>query len=365
MNTYEPSNKTVVSRRSFIGGAALATGMVALGLTGGGAASLGLLSGCTSSPPTAEPTADAPNNGQTTPETSAPAGYEFDFETKTVTLNDGITMPIIGLGTFMLSPEQAENSVYHALTSGYRLIDAANAYMNEKAVGRGIKKSGVPREDMFITSKLWPSDYEDVERAIDDTLVRLGLDYIDLLFPHQAYGSYIEGYKGLEAALAAGKIRSIGLSNVYEKKFDEIMGAATTPPAVLQNEQNPRYQQAVMREHIKPYEMVLMSWFPLGGRGGTAVLFNDPTIVEIAETHSKTSPQIILRWHLQKGNIVIPGSSNPDHILENISVFDFELSDDEMAELAALDTGKGSYDFTSDSMDFGSFTAPMDFNNQE
>jgi diketogulonate reductase-like aldo/keto reductase len=295
----------------------------------------------------------------------------FNFENRTVTLNNGFKMPILGLGTYRLSPAQAEESVYHALTDGYRLIDTANGYMNERAVGRGIKRSGVPREEIFITTKLWPSDYEDVERAIDDTLARLDLEYIDLLLLHQAYGNIVEGYKGMEAAVRQGKVRSIGLSNFYERKFDQIMSIATIPPAVLQVESNPYVQQAVMREYVKPYGTVMNAWFPLGGRvdnrnNTQTRLFNDETIAGIAVAHNKTPAQVILRWHLQKGNIAIPGSTNSAHILENISIFDFELTDEEMQRMSAVDTGIPSFDFSNvDEPNFGSFRPNTDFNDQE
>jgi diketogulonate reductase-like aldo/keto reductase len=299
-------------------------------------------------------------------------GTSFDFENRMVTLNNGIKMPILGLGTYLLTPAQAEESVYHALLDGYRLIDTANAYMNERAVGRGIQKAGIPRKEIFVTTKLWPSDYEDVERAIDDTLARLNLEYIDLLLLHQPYGNIVEGYRGMEAAVHQGKVRAIGLSNFFESRFDEIMRIATIPPAVLQIESNPYVQQTVMRAHVKPYGTVLNAWFPLGGRvdernNTQTRLFNEGTIVEIAATYNKTPAQVILRWHLQIGNIAIPGSRNPDHILENISIFDFELTDAQMQRLIALDTGTPSFDFSNagEQADFASFGPPMDFNDQE
>jgi diketogulonate reductase-like aldo/keto reductase len=291
----------------------------------------------------------------------------------TVKLNNGLEMPLLGLGTFRLTPEEAEESVYHALTDGYRLIDTANVYMNERAVGRGIQRSGVPREEIFVTTKLLPSDYENMDKAIDDTLARLNLEYIDLLLLHQVFGNYVEGYRGLEKAVADGKVRSIGICNCYEERFDEIMSIATIPPAVLQNETNPFVQQSEMREHIRPYGTVLMAWFPLGGRvddfnNTQTRLFNNKTIVEIAEAHDKTPAQVILRWHLQSGNIAIPGSRSADHILENISIFDFELTAAERRRMSALDTGVLTIDFRNN-MDevsnFLSFDSPMDFNAQE
>jgi diketogulonate reductase-like aldo/keto reductase len=292
----------------------------------------------------------------------------FDLKNRTVTLNNGIKMPVLGLGTYTLSPAQAEESVYHALLYGYRLIDTANAYMNERAVGRGIKKSGVPREEIFVTTKLWISDYENTGRAIDDTLARLDLEYIDLLLLHQPYGNYISGYRGIEAAVRAGKVRAIGLSNFYQDKFDEILSIATIPPAVLQNERNPYFQQVEMQKHIKPHGTVLMDWYPLGGRSPRQqTLFENEAILEIAKARKKTAAQVILRWHIQSNGIAIPGSSNPAHILENITIFDFELTNEEMRKLGALETGVPAFDFTSanPTLDFRSFVAPMDFNAQE
>jgi diketogulonate reductase-like aldo/keto reductase len=291
----------------------------------------------------------------------------FNLERGTVVLNNGIEIPILGLGTFLLTPEQAENSVYHALTAGFRLIDTANAYMNERAVGRGIRRSGVPREEIFVMTKLYPSDYENVRRAIDETLARLDLDYIDVLFLHQPFGNYIEGYRALEIAVGEGKVRSIGLSNFYQVRFDEIMSIATIPPAVLQVESNPFFHQNEMRAHIAPHGTVLNSWFPLGGRGNTQTLFNNEVIVEIATTHGKTSAQVVLRWHLQAGNIPIPGSSNANHIRENFAIFDFALTDEEMQRIRTLDRGYGVFDFSAidDDRAFSMFMLPRDFNDQE
>ncbi len=249
----------------------------------------------------------------------------FDFNRKTVKLNNGLEMPIIGIGTYSLTPDQAEESVYNALKNGYRLIDTANAYRNERAVGRGIKKSGVPREEIFVTSKLWVQDYayEDAKKAIDETLKRLNLEYIDLMLLHQPYGKYTEAYKALEEAVAQGKIKSIGLSNFYTEKFNEIMKTAKIAPAVLQNPANPYNQQKEMRKYIEKYGTVLEAWYPLGGRGNTQQLFNEPVIVKIAKKYNRTSPQVLLRWLLQEDIIAIPGSSNAAHIKENIEIFDF------------------------------------------
>jgi len=288
----------------------------------------------------------------------------FNLERKTVTLNNGIEMPILGLGTFTLTPAQAEESVYNALITGVRLIDTANAYMNERAVGRGVRRSGIPREEVFITTKLWPPDYGDAARAIDETLARLDLGYIDLLLLHQPYGNYTAAYQAMENAVREGKVRAIGLSNFYEEKFSEIMNIATITPAVLQVESNPFFHQSVMREFLKPHGTVIMSWFPLGGRGNTQTLFNNEIISSIARTHGKTSAQVILRWHLQIESVAIPGSSNANHIRENFDIFGFQLTDEEMQRLKTLDRGHGSYDFsTADGERF--LNMRIDFNSQE
>ena len=267
----------------------------------------------------------------------------FDLENVTVTLNNGVEMPIFGIGTFALSSEQAENSVYWALRDGYHLIDTARIYGNEDGVGRGIRRAieegYVTREEIFVTTKMWTSDFGNGDAAIDASLNRLGLDYIDLMILHHSQPSNdVDAYQAMERAVVDGKLRSIGLSNYYEPEdFDRLVNATTVTPALLQNETHPYHQSTMMKEHIAKYGTVMESWFPLGGRGNTQILFNDPTIAAIAGVHGKTSAQVILRWHLQAGNIAIPGSSNPDHILENISIFDFELTDDEMARMTALD----------------------------
>ena len=277
---------------------------------------------------------------------AAPALAEypaFDPESATVTLNNGVEMPILGIGTFALSSEEAENSVYWALRDGYRLINTARIYGNEDGVGRGIRRAidegYVTREEIFVTTKMWTSDFGNGDAAVDASLERLGLDYIDLMILHHSQPSNdVDAYQALERAVADGKLRCVGLSNYYEPEdFDRMVNAATIVPALLQNETHPYHQSTEMKDHIAQYGTVLESWFPLGGRGNTQILFDDPTIAAIAAAHGKTSAQVILRWHLQAGNIAIPGSSNPDHILENISIFDFELTDEEMAQMTDLD----------------------------
>ena len=260
-------------------------------------------------------------------------------------------MPVIGLGTFRLSDSECENSVYHALLYGGRLIDTARIYGNEAAVGRGIQRAIdegiVTREEIFVTTKMWTDDYDDGDNAIDASLDRLGLDYIDLMILHHSQpDNDVEAYQAMERGVEDGKLRSIGLSNFYTPEdFDRLVNATSIAPALLQNETHLYHQSTQMKEHLEQYGTVMESWFPLGGRGQTQILFDDETVVSIAEAYDKTSAQIILRWHLQAGNIAIPGSSNPDHILENLSIFDFELSQEEMEQLTALDRNERFADY--------------------
>ena len=266
----------------------------------------------------------------------------FDLKKGTVKLNSGHEMPILGIGTFQLSNSQAENSVYWALKAGMRLIDTARIYGNEEGVGRGIRraiKDGiVKREEIFVTTKMWTSDFSNGDAAVDASLKRLGLDYIDLMILHHSQPrNDVDAYKAMERAVKVGKLRSIGLSNYYEPDdFDRLVKATSIKPALLQNETHPYHQSGKMKAHIAKYGTVMESWFPLGGRGYTQTLFNDPTISAIAKAHGKSSAQIIIRWHLQAGNIAIPGSSNEKHIIEDASVWDFSLIDDEMRRMAAI-----------------------------
>ena len=267
----------------------------------------------------------------------------FDFESKTVTLNSGYEMPILGLGMFSLSNSEAENSTYWALSTGFRLIDTARIYGNEAAVGRGLRRAIdegiVTREEVFITTKMWTSDFDDGDAAIDASLSRLGVDYIDLMILHHSQPrNDVKAYQAMERAVAAGKLRSIGLSNYYEPEdFDRLVNATSIRPALLQNETHPYHQSGEMKAHIAQYGTVLESWFPLGGRGNTRILFNDPVIASVAQAHGVSSAQVIIRWHLQAGNICIPGSSNKEHIAEDYDVWDVELSKDEMAQIASLE----------------------------
>ena len=259
------------------------------------------------------------------------------------TLNNGVKMPMAGIGTFMLSPDEAEASVLSALQGGYRLIDTANAYVNEKAVGRAMKKSGVPREEIFLETKLWPSFYEQPD-AVEKTLRRLDTDYIDLLLIHQPAGNYVAGYRQMEKAYKEGKVKAIGLSNFNEKQIQEILDICEVKPAVLQTEVHPYSQEKKLKEFLDKEGIIIQAWYPLGH--GDKALREEPLFTKLAEKYGKSNAQIILRWHIQAGNIVIPGSKNPAHIKDNFNLFDFALTDDEMAKITALDKQKRYYTST-------------------
>ena len=259
------------------------------------------------------------------------------------TLNNGVKMPMAGIGTFLLTPDEAEASVLSALQCGYRLIDTANAYVNEKAVGRAMKKSGVPREEIFLETKLWPSFYEQ-EDAVEKTLKRLDTDYIDLLLIHQPAGNYIAGYRQMEKAYKEGKVKAIGLSNFNEKQIQEILDICEVNPAVLQTEVHPYYQEKGLKEFLSEQKMYIQAWYPLGH--GDKALLEEPLFAELGKKYGKSNAQIILRWHIQDGNIVIPGSKNPAHIKDNFDLFDFTLTDEEMVRIAALDKNTRYYTST-------------------
>ena len=260
-----------------------------------------------------------------------------------VKLNNGVEMPMAGIGTFLLSPQEAEASCISALQDGYRLIDTANAYVNEKAVGRAMKKSGIAREVIFLETKLWPSFYNDVD-AVEKTLQRLDTDTIDLLLIHQPAGNYIAGYRLMEQAYKAGKVRAIGLSNFNEEQIREILSVCEVRPAVLQTEIHPYSQEKGLKEFLSKEDIVIQAWYPLGH--GDAALLQEPVFAKLAEKYGKSNAQIILRWHIQAGNVVIPGSKNPEHIRANFDLFDFELTAEEMQEIQKLNKDKRYYTST-------------------
>ena len=249
-------------------------------------------------------------------------------------LNNKMKCPVVGIGTYTLSPADAEKSVREALKMGYSLVDTANAYVNERAVGRGIKESGVKREDIFLSTKLWPSEFEN-NNAVDETLARLGVDYVDLLYVHQPAGNWLAGYRQLEKAYKDGKAKSIGISNFEGKYIDELQHKWEIVPQFIQVEAHPYFTQKELRQILGKYDIKLMSWYPLGH--GDKSLMDEPLFVELGRKYGKTTAQIILRWHTQMGFVVIPGSRNVAHIKDNLDILDFELTDEEMTEIAKLD----------------------------
>ena len=257
-----------------------------------------------------------------------------------ITLNDGNKIPQFGLGVFQIpGDEKTKEACLEAFKLGYRHIDTAHAYQNERGVGQAVKESGIPREEIWITSKLWPSEYGEgkTAKAIDKMLERLQTDYIDLLLLHQQFGDYLGAWKDMEKAVAESKVKSIGLSNFESERLEEVLAAATIHPSVLQVECHPYYQQNDLKKRIAPYNTVIESWYPLGH--GDAALIEEPVFTKLAEKYGKTNAQIILRWHIQEGIIAFPKSSNPVHIKENIDIFDFELTEEEMNEIRQLDKG--------------------------
>lgn len=277
---------------------------------------------------------------------------------KYVTLNNGIQMPMAGIGTFLLGPDDAEASVISALQGGYELIDTANAYVNEKAVGRGMKKSGVARENIFLETKIWPAFYEQAD-AVEKTLERLNTEYIDLLLIHQPAGNYIAGYRLMEKAYKESKVKAIGLSNFTIEQIQEILDICEVKPAVLQTELHPYFQETELKAFLDKEGIVIQAWYPLGH--GDKALLSEPLFGALAEKYGKSNAQIILRWHIQAGNIVIPGSKNPDHIRANFDLFDFTLTEAEMGEIAALNKNKRYYTSTPEKLQgYAAFVPPVD-----
>ena len=261
----------------------------------------------------------------------------FNLQTKTVRLNGGYDMPIIGIGTYSLTGATCVNSIVTAIQNGYRLIDTAYMYHNEREVGEGIKKSGIPREEIFVITKLYPSQFNDAEKSINEALEKLDIDYIDLMLLHHPGANDVKAYKEMEKAVREGKIRSIGLSNWYIKELESFLPQIKIMPALVQNEIHPYYQDNEVIQYIQSKGIVVQAWYPLGGRGHQKELLNDKVLKGIAQNHNKSVAQIILKWDIQKGVVVIPGSSNSAHIKENIDIFDFELTAEEMQKIASLE----------------------------
>ena len=256
----------------------------------------------------------------------------------TVLLNSGYEMPVLGLGTYSLHGDTVKNSVTAALEHGVRLIDTAYMYGNEKEIGEAIRASDVPREEIFVITKIYPGEqFQNPEKAIQEALDKLDIGYIDMMLLHHPGDHDVNAYLAMEKFVEEGKIRSLGLSNWYIEEIDDFIAQVHIKPALVQNEIHPYYQEQAVVPYMQNLGIVMQAWYPLGGRGHTEELLHDETITAIAKAHGVSAAQVIIRWHLQRGVVAIPGSSNPDHILENISVFDFALSDSEMDEIAALD----------------------------
>ncbi|MCC8104738.1 MAG: aldo/keto reductase [Clostridiales bacterium] len=264
-----------------------------------------------------------------------------------VTMNNGGKCPVIGIGTFTIAPADAERSVREALKMGYECVDTANAYVNERAVGRGIKESGVPREKIFLSTKLWASEYEN-ENAVNETLERLGVDYVDLLYIHQPAGNWLAGYRQLEKAYRDGKAKAIGISNFEGKYLEELETKWEIVPQFIQVEAHPYFTQEELRKILDKYGIKLMSWYPLGH--GDKSLIEEPVFAELGKKYGKSPAQIILRWHTQMGFAVIPGSKNEDHIRDNLDILDFKLTDDDMVEIAKLNKDVRYYNRTDEAL---------------
>lgn len=265
----------------------------------------------------------------------------------TIKLNDNVAIPVFGFGTFLLANDgTCYNAVSEAIKAGIRHIDTAVAYFNEQEVGKAVKDSGIPREEFFITSKLWLQDfgYEAAKKAIETSLRKLDMDYIDLYLIHQPYGEVEEivgAWKAMEEAKAEGKIRSIGVSNMTVKIWNKFVPHFNTMPSVNQVEWNPYFQQKELMKLMKENNVTVESWGPLGQ--GNKELLSDPVLVKIAKAHGKDVGQIILRFEVQEGIIVFPKTTKPERMKSNLEVFDFELSEDEMNEIRVLDKGHGSH----------------------
>ena len=265
----------------------------------------------------------------------------FDFDKKTVLLNSGYEMPILGLGTYSLDHDTCVSSVMELLENGGRLIDTAYMYGNEEAVGEGVRKGmeeyGIPREEIYVITKIYPNQFDDPEAAIDMALEKLDIGYIDMMLLHHPGTNDVKAYQAMEKYVGEGKIHSLGLSNWYVEELTEFLPQVTIKPALVQNEIHPYYQEQDVVPFIQANGIVVQCWYPLGGRGYTADLLGNETIQMIAKAHGVSAAQIILRWDLQRSIVVIPGSSNPNHIKENLDLFGFELTDEEMEQIGALD----------------------------
>lgn len=259
-------------------------------------------------------------------------------------LSSGFDIPQMGFGVFQIRDhEECKRNVLSALRNGYRHIDTAQLYRNEKAVGEAMQESGIPREEIFLTTKIAPANFgfKSTRKAIQNSLENLQVDYIDLMLLHQPFGNYIDAWKTLEVAVDDEKLRSIGVSNFNIEQVEEVISTAKVKPVINQVECHPYAQQVKLRSYLKSKDIHLEAWFPLGH--GDKKLLSEPVFTELAEKYAKSNVQIILRWHIQMGNIIFPKSGNPKHIKSNINIFDFELSQEDMAKIAALNKNKLYY----------------------
>jgi len=284
---------------------------------------------------------------------------------KNFKLNNNLEIPSLGFGVYLMTPDECEESLLTALKNGYRLIDTANAYMNERAVGRAMKRSNIDRSEIFLTTKLWPSDYgyEKTKKAIDETLARLDTNYIDLLLLHQQYGDYLGAWKAMEEAIDEGKVKSIGLSNFNIERLKNVISTGKVLPSVLQVECHPYYQQKDLKDYLDSYGILLEAWYPIGH--GDSNLINENIFTTLSKKYNKSNVQIILRWHVQAGNIVIPKSTNPNHILDNINVFDFELTSEEMTSIYEIDKKERYFVLSEKEQEERFLSWIPDFNNQK
>lgn len=264
----------------------------------------------------------------------------FNLKEKAVKFNNGRTMPVLGLGTYSLHGQTCIRAVRAALDCGVRLIDTASSYGNEREVGLAVRdavKNGLSRDEIFVTTKIYPTQFGNPQKAIEESLAKLDLGFVDLLLLHHPGNGDVAAYHALEKAVEKNFVRSIGLSNWYVKELTEFLPQVDVLPALVQNEIHPYYQDQDVVPFIQDKGIVVQAWFPFGGRGWTKSVLGHPDIAKIAKIHGKTAAQIILRWNLQRNVSVIPGSSNPAHIKENTEIFDFELSDSDMKTIASLD----------------------------
>lgn len=260
-----------------------------------------------------------------------------------VTLSNGVKMPILGYGVYQVTKEECERCVLDALKAGYRAIDTAQSYFNEEEVGSALVKSGIPREDIFLTSKVWIEHYgyEECRKSVEESLRKLKTDYLDLMLLHQPFADYYGAWGALEDLYEEGKIRAIGISNFYPDRMLDIVSFARIRPMVNQVETHPYNQQIQAKEYMDKYGVQIEAWAPFGeGRGG---LFEDAVLKKIGEKYSKTTAQVMLRWHIQRGVVVIPKSTHYERMVENFNVFDFALSDEDMAKIEKLDKAESSF----------------------